>query len=96
MERDEILAAAYAERRATEPSCSYTPYGLESSPNAQYDTRGRQLHYHESVRQRQARLEFLRRQEFARRLALRGLVDSSVSSYAIVRICYLFLIYQVI
>ncbi len=51
-----------------------------------YDDHGRLINFRESVRQRQERLEFLRRQEFARRLALKGLTDSRISEYAIVSI----------
>jgi len=51
-----------------------------------YDDRGRLMDFRESVRQRQERLEFLRRQEFARRLALKGLTDSRISEYAIRRL----------
>lgn len=55
---------------------------------SKFDDRGRELHFRETVRQRQARLEFLRRQEFARRIAHRGLEDAKASAYAIVR-CFL-------
>ena len=51
-----------------------------------FDDRGRQLNFRETVRQRQARLEFLRRQDFARRIAHRGLEDSRASAYAIKRL----------
>ena len=40
----------------------------------------------ETVQQRQARLEFVRRQEFARRLAIRGLHSQAASEYAVVRL----------
>ncbi|KAL5498293.1 hypothetical protein ACEPAH_2434 [Sanghuangporus vaninii] len=56
----------------------------EISPR--FDDRGRQLNFRETVRQRQARLEFLRRQDFARRIAHRGLEDSRASAYAIKRL----------
>ncbi|KAL5520447.1 hypothetical protein ACEPAG_9671 [Sanghuangporus baumii] len=51
-----------------------------------FDDRGRQLNFRETVRQRQARLEYLRRQDFARRIAHRGLEDSRASAYAIKRL----------
>ena len=54
------------------------------SRSIRFDERGRQLDFVETVRQRQARLEFLRRQEFARRLAHKGLENAAVSAYAIV------------
>ncbi|THG92790.1 hypothetical protein EW145_g8585, partial [Phellinidium pouzarii] len=50
------------------------------------DPRCRQPDFRETVRQRQARLEFLRRIDFARRLAHRGLQDAAASAYAIRRL----------
>ncbi|KLO18756.1 hypothetical protein SCHPADRAFT_993410 [Schizopora paradoxa] len=58
----------------------------EMESHRQYDERGRLVDFRESVRQRQERLEFIRRQEFARRLALKGLTDPRMSEYAIRRL----------
>ncbi|KAH8112057.1 hypothetical protein DFH11DRAFT_535766 [Phellopilus nigrolimitatus] len=76
-EREEILAAAYAAK--TRPSSPSSPLEQRTHPALDPDFR-------ESVRQRQARLEFLRRQDFARRLAHRGLQDAAASAYAIKRL----------
>ena len=99
-EREEILYEAYNSRKnvaMSSPGASSSKGATYESPidlaaysgidwntTVQYDERGRQLDFKETIRQRQARLEFLRRQEFARRLALKGLRDSKASAYAIV------------
>lgn len=99
-EHEEILYEAYNQRKnlaMSSPGASSSKgetysspidlaaySGIDWSADAHYDERGRQLDFKETVRQRQARLEFLRRQEFARRLALKGLNDSAASAYAIV------------
>ncbi|EJD05048.1 uncharacterized protein FOMMEDRAFT_18718 [Fomitiporia mediterranea MF3/22] len=93
-EREEILAAAYADKRSNSPTNTYVePFvpdfdgeDTEDEDESRFDDRGRQHNFRETVRQRQARLEFLRRQDFARRIAHRGLEDAKASAYAIKRL----------
>lgn len=82
-ECEEILADAYSKLHADMvPDLSQASVrAVQPSP---FDERGRQTNFRESVRQRQARLEFVRRQEFARRLALKGLASPAASQYAVV------------
>ncbi|KAH8114140.1 hypothetical protein DFH11DRAFT_1727142 [Phellopilus nigrolimitatus] len=95
-EHEEILEEAYANKTpVSSPSASsqrnfdvdYGNYSaLDHMNHSTYDDRGRQHDFRETVRQRQARLEFLRRQEFARRLAQKGREDKTMSEYAIKRL----------
>lgn len=99
-EREDILTEAYS-HKASSPSDLYSPgvsdfgyYAKDSSSNqVMFDERGRQRDFRESVSQRQERLEFIRRQEHARRLAQKARLDPSVSNYAIVSTCLSLLTY---
>lgn len=99
-EREEILTEAYS-HKSRKPSDLYSPgvtdfgYYAKDSSSSQimFDVRGRQRNFLESVSQRQERLEFIRRQEHARRLAQKARRDPSVSDYAIVSICLCLITY---
>lgn len=78
-ERSEYIAEAYATR-----SEDFLDSTIHDDDEPQFDQLGRQLRFVESVRQRQSRLEYIRRQEYARRLALKGLNDTDALSYVIV------------
>ncbi|KAI5119566.1 hypothetical protein M0805_005630 [Coniferiporia weirii] len=92
-EREEILAEAYATKTPSIPPRHYLDVDMdvdmddtdtEDAPCS--CTTSRRSDFRETVRQRQARLESLRRLEFARRLAHKGLEDAAASEYAIKRL----------
>ncbi|KAI0790288.1 hypothetical protein BC629DRAFT_400017 [Irpex lacteus] len=84
-----MFASTSSDRR--QPNLSITPFYINSSPAAQYspwsspeltvqyDHRGRLQPYVETSEQRRARLEFLRKREFSRRISA-WLEDSSSKS----------------
>lgn len=87
-QQQEFEATPSAGPSTSRRSSGPVDFGAWSVVNVQpshIDGRGRQTDFKETVRQRQERLEFLRRQEFARRLALKGLTHPAASIYVEVR-----------
>ncbi|TDL26888.1 hypothetical protein BD410DRAFT_825350 [Rickenella mellea] len=76
-ERDAILGVGTSSSANNSSPLDFGIWSVDNVQPARVDQRGRQTDFEETVRQRQRRLEFLRRQEFARRLALKGLSSTS-------------------